>query len=327
MLTSTNITALKMLRQNLTVKANQPEYDSLFRDMSPVRTIYWTAPGDPPSMYARSDFDDLEYNYERRANREIVKGRFQGGGVGYVESGELEIFACLYRKDIERLTPLQFKLVDLLEHEGPLNIKGIKEITGLLVKEISPELHKLQEAFIVYEDQVDNEGDRGWYLFEREFEDVNLKKYTKNEALKIILPRFAKLNVAFDENMARSYYKLPLAEIKTAIGELADSGIIVKTEYGYMLKEDFEFFELENDLNRNFDLPKSVYLLHRNDFLVKSNEHYLKEKYKKNVLHYILINGEFKGAVYGGFKFGSPVIEHVETEGDVGDAVKLFYNL
>ena len=322
MLNKNNITALKMKRQYLTIKANQTEYNALFRDMSPVHTIYWTAPGDPPSMYARSDFDDLEYNYNRRANREIVKGRFQNGGVGYVEADELELFACLYKKEIERLSPLQFKLVDLLEHEGPLNIKGIKEITGLLVKEISPELHKLQEAFIVYEDQVDNDGDRGWYIFEREFEDVNLMKYSKLEALKIVLQRFAKLNVAFDENMAKSYYGLPMGEIKTAIDELTDSGIILKTEYGYMRTEDHDLLE-----NEDLELPNSVYLLHRNDFLVKSNEHSLKAKYKKDVLHYILVDGEFKGAVYGRFKFGPPVIERVESEVNVDEFVKQFYNL
>jgi hypothetical protein len=34
-----------------------------------------------------------------------------------------------------------------------LTIQQIKEDTGLLVKEITPVLHRLQEAFLVYEDQ------------------------------------------------------------------------------------------------------------------------------------------------------------------------------
>ena len=33
-----------------------------------------------------------------------------------------------------------------------------------LVKEITPVLHRLQEAFLIYEDQYDGEWDRGWCL-------------------------------------------------------------------------------------------------------------------------------------------------------------------
>ena len=39
----------------------------------------------------------------------------------------------------------------------------------MLVKEITPVLHRLQEAFLVYEDQYDGEWDRSWYRFEEMF--------------------------------------------------------------------------------------------------------------------------------------------------------------
>ena len=49
----------------------------------------------------------------------------------------------------------------------------MKRMTGLLVKQITPALHRLQEAFLVFEDQFDGEWDRGWYLFDEMFpEDV-----------------------------------------------------------------------------------------------------------------------------------------------------------
>lgn len=37
----------------------------------------------------------------------------------------------------------------------------MNEETGMLVKEITPVLHRLQEAFLIYEDQYDGEWDRG----------------------------------------------------------------------------------------------------------------------------------------------------------------------
>jgi len=46
--------------------------------------------------------------------------------------------------------------------------------------------------------------------------------------------------------------------------------------------------------------------MHRNDFLVKSNEHWLKELYKhsySDTLYYLLVDGEFKGAVVGKFRY------------------------
>jgi hypothetical protein len=51
-----------------------------------------------------------------------------------------------------------------------------------------------------------------------------------------------------------------------------------------------------------------------NDFLVKSNEYCIKEKYNNpeyDILHYILIDGEFHGAVLGHFKNGPYIIEDV----------------
>ena len=312
MLNSYNITALKLQRQYFFSKANESEYNQLFRDMSPVPTIYWTGPGDPPVISFRAGFDDYTHNYKRREQRTILKGRYRGGSVGYVDSDELELYAALYKKDIEKLSRDQLKLLDLLEHEGPMTIQYMKEITGMLVKEITPILHKLQEAYLVYEDQIDNEGDRAWYIFESEFENVNLSRYTRAEALKICIGRFAKLNVFIDENMIKSFYKLPAKDIKTAVAELAASGELVKYNDGYISNSDMELLNAED-----FTMPQSVFVLSRSDFLVRSNEHIVKEKYTHDefeVLNYILVDGEFGGVIFGKFTFGPYIIEEVVTD-------------
>ena len=85
----------------------------------------------------------------------------------------------------------QQMLLERIEMSGPYTIGQLKEESGLLVKEITPALHRLQEAFLIYEDQYDGEWDRGWYRFGEFFSDFSLDRYTKTEALKIVLRRFA----------------------------------------------------------------------------------------------------------------------------------------
>jgi len=304
------IIALRMQRQYLTdKKANKEEYNQLFRDMSPVPVRYWSAPGDPPSISSRASFDDFKYNFNLRTNRNIVKGRFQNGSVGYVdlvELDEFEIFIGLYKKDLGRLSRMQFELLDLIEHEDGIGVAGMKRATGYLVKNITPELHKLQEAFIIFEDQTDSEGDRMFFSFENTFPEINVKKYTQAESLKIVLKRFAKLNVLFDVYMAKSFYRLPLRDLQINFDDF------VCYDDKYMLKSDFDY--LNSSESDELKLEKSVIIMHRNDFLVKSNEHILKDKFKHDkygVLQYILIDGVFHGALCGNFKFGPAILEDI----------------
>lgn len=306
-----HITTLRMERQHLTHKADEAEYSALYRDTSPGQNVYWNGFGDPPSITYRADFDDIEYNRRRQSERLLIKGRFQGGNLGWIERGDLEPFAGLSIKRLEQLTSLQSTLLELLKREGPMNIQLMKEMTGLLVKGITPVLHRLQEAFLIYEDQYDGEWDRAWYLFTEMFPDADLEKYTRHDALKIILRRFAYRNVVFDVKMAKSFYKLPEKDIKAAVAALITDGVLAEnegTDKGYLLSEDYELLK-----TYTAEPPESVYAMHRNDFLVKSNEHLLKECFKHDypdTLYYLLIDGEFCGAVAGKFRY-TPEVEDI----------------
>jgi len=75
---------LSLKRQNLIEKKEDADYERLFRLMSPVPTLFWTAPGEPPLIQHRVDIDDKTLNNYNRANRNIIKGRFRGGSVGYI---------------------------------------------------------------------------------------------------------------------------------------------------------------------------------------------------------------------------------------------------
>ena len=196
----------------------------------------------------------------------------------------------------------------MIENGGPFTIQQIKEETGLLVKEITPILHRLQEAFLIYEDQYDGEWDRGWYRFAEFFPEVNPGKYTRNEALKMILPRFAYRLVWFNTEMAKSFYKIAEKEIRLAVTELEKEGVLVSADGGYLLQSDVKLLSAYEP-----EPMKSVYAIHRNDILYKANEPMLKEwvktltqnlPYDHEPLQYLLIDGEFHGASVGHFRNG-----------------------
>ncbi len=308
MLENNKIIALRMERQHLTCKANEVEYINLYRDTQPGQNVYWNGFGDPPTLTYRADFNDMEFNRERQRNRALIKGRFAGGNLGWIVPEDMELFACAFQKPLVKPTEKQRALLELIEHEGPLTIQQMKESSGMLVKEITPALHRLQEAFLIYEDQYDGEWDRAWYTFSEMFPNVDLSKYARQDALKILLKRFAYRHVRFDADMARSFYKLPAKEINSAIEALVAENILTESSSGYSLKSDSEFLQTDSVV-----LSKSIYAMHRNDFLVKSNEHILKENYPHSypdTLYYLLIDGEFHGAVVGKFRY-SPEVSDV----------------
>ncbi len=302
------VVSLRMERQFLTNGASEEEYIELYRDMQPGLNVYWNGFGQPPVLSFRAAFDDIEFNRERQLKRELIKGRFAGGNLGWIIPEEMELFVGLYQKPLTKPTHIQEEILHLIEHAGPLTIQQIKEETGYLVKEITPVLHRLQEAFLIYEDQYDGEWDRGWYTFTEMFPDCTLNRYSRKDALKVVLRRFAYRHVAFDIAMAKSYYKLPEKEIKAAVAELVAEDVLVENEGAFLLKEDAAILAQYKPIPLHF-----VYAVHRNDFLYKSNEPVLKEQFKSlyehleydhEPLQYLLIDGEFHGAVVGHFRNG-----------------------
>ena len=317
------ITAMRMERQHLLNKADEAAYINLYRDLQPGQNVYWHGFGDPPSLTHRADFNDIEFNRNRQSKRELLKGRFAGGNVGWIMPEDLELFAGLYCKPLDKLNQRQGEILELIEREGPFTIQQIKEITVLLVKEITPVLQRLQEAFLIYEDQYDGEWDRGWHKFGDMFPDINIKRFERLGALKIILKRFAFRHVLFDIKMAKSFYRLPEKDIKAAVNMLVESGDLCEFENGYVLKEDKDNLEDLTGLGKYDALPEFIYIMHRNDFLVRSNEHWLKDKYKqegRDILQYLLIDGEIRGAVTGHFKYGPYILEDISLDLETEEA-------
>lgn len=309
-----NIYALRMIRQGFNERLDREQYESIFRLMSPVMTAYWTMPGNPPVIQHRADFSDFHYNDKMRSRRTIVKGRFQNGGVAYVFFDEIELYIALYIKKIDRISPKMAEIISLIEHEGPINVQGMKDVLGMYVKDITPYLHKLQTAFIVFEDQKSVEGDRGYYFFESEFPEVNLNRYEKIEAIKIILMRFQSLMVWFQIEMAESFYKLSKKEIQRAIDELVNEHqlrkLMIDNQEGYISPTDLD----QINTQQVADTTSQFFSLNKNDFYAKAMESRLKSIFPKNKyepMYYLLYQGQFIGAVYGKFRIRPDELEDV----------------
>jgi hypothetical protein len=309
-------TYLMLSRQNLIKHPDNLDYEKMFRMMSPVPTLFWTEPGEPPIIQYRFDIDDKTLNNYNRANRKIIKGRFRGGNVGYIYYDELPLFMAAYKKDVSRFSEIDDTVLRTIRHEGAMNIHMIKEITGLLSKEISPSLQKMQKAFILFEDQVDNEWDRAWYILEEEFYDMELDRYLKEEAIEEVILRICFLNVVIDEKMTKSFTKFANKDIKQAVKSLVDKGRLVEVtsneNMGYVLSEDLDKVQSASD-----DIPDDIFVMDLNDYLVRSHELSLKDRFgdkRYKTLHYILKKGEFIGAVLGHFRFGPNELEDVQID-------------
>ncbi|MDR1464372.1 MAG: hypothetical protein LBJ11_03610 [Oscillospiraceae bacterium] len=304
-MTRSRILAPRMQRQHLTTPATAAEYDALYRDLSPGCNVYWNGFGDPPTLTYRADFDDKDYNRQRQTGRALLKLRLIGGNLGWIPPEDLELFAGAYRKPLLQPSGRQAALLELVEREGPLTIQQMKAETGLLVKEITPALHRLQEAFLLYEDQNEGQDDRGWGRFGEMFPDADLEKYSRAEALRVLLRRFAYRLVWFDLTMASSYYKLPGKEIRAAAAALVSEGILTQQEDGYLWPSGEDAPPAEP--------PPCVLAMHRNDFLVKADEAWLKKTYLHSypdTLYYLLIDGAWHGAAVGKFRY-SPEVSDV----------------
>lgn len=302
------IAALRLKRQHFCEPANEEGYRQLFLQMSPVRCVYWSAPGRPPELGPRTAFDDAQLCFSLRARQAIVKGRFQDGGIGYIFAEEWPLFLSAYRKAPVKLSAREQELLELLEHEGPLTIGLMRELTGLRAKDIAPPLHKLQTKFLVFEDQADNEGDRSFQLFSQAFPGTDGGLFPREEAIAELLLRFARLNVLIDEKMAVSYYRFSLRDVKAAFALLEERKKLLPFLEGFISPEDRELLEEEKTPERG------IFALHRNDFLVKSFEHRLCGQYSRegpDVLWYLLIDGKFQGAVLGRFHNGPYELEDV----------------
>lgn len=311
-----SIKFLRLQRQHMIEPVDEEHYDQLFKNMSPVQTQFWIEPGSPPELLYRCEFDDALTNDMYRRDRTIIKGRFQGGNVAYCFLEDLPLFMAAYRKPIKSFSQQVEIVLNILKNEGAMDIDLIKEISGLLSKEIAKALQKLQKAFIVYEDQVDSERTRAFYILEDEFSNLDFRKYSREEAINEVIKRFIYMNVFVTIDMIKSYTKFTNKDIKLSMERLFEKDVIIEVDesfgQGFILTDDVEEIKRVKS-----DVPDKVFILDLNDYLVKSNELILKDRFGRSelkTLHYVMKKGEIVGRVLGYFRYGPNDLEDIEVD-------------
>jgi hypothetical protein len=309
-LTKANIISARLARHHLHAPLpDENGYLDLFRMLQPVSTLYYTCPGAPPCLGLRTVFDDRELTARWRPGRKVVKGRFLGDGIGYVLADELELYANAFRKAVSGLNENQQRVMDALRACGPLAPRQIKEETGLLNKEIMPALHRLQKAFMVFEDQSDSDWERPWCLFEEEWPAVELADCRREPAAVEVVTRFLRANVFATFAQIKDWSRLPVRLLKTITAQMLEQGSIIEMAVdglgtGFVRRED-------QSLPR-VDTPDSVLMLHKADPLVKAHATELKARFgHEETLQYLLVDGELKGAVIGHWRIGPHDVEDV----------------
>jgi hypothetical protein len=226
-------------------------------------------------------------------------------------------------------------VLEAVQVAGPLTPRQIKEETGLLNKQIMPALHRLQKAFLVYEDQVDDAWERWWYDFESEWPEVELDKDLQQTAAVQVLLRFLKSHVFATFEQLKDWSQFPLRLLAKFVREMEETDLIVpQTVEG--LGEGW-VRTLDATL-REGKITPSVFMFGREDILVKSHASELKRRFGgQEILQYLLIDGAFQGAVLGHWRIGPhdvadivvtlPAAERANRREEILDVVAKQYHL
>lgn len=294
---------------------DEEEYIKLFRLLQPVAPVHFTMPGSPPKLMHRTAFNDDNLSNRLRQKHQLIKGRFAGGRVGYVLQENLEQYANAFRKYMIRMKPIHEDILSKIKHSGGISKDQLKDELDYPNGEITRALNNLQEAFLVYEDQTDNDWDTGWFDFETEWFELPNDEDKHIEHIAQVLLNYLNVMVFASLSQIKDWSELNIRKLKKALESLQKDGEIQLVQVdglgeGYIRTIDFPGFQRQEELHHVFMLDKS-------DILVRSHLSELKERYKGlEVLQYLFIDGEFKGAVLGHWRIGPYDIDDIVVELD-----------
>lgn len=313
------IIAHRLLRQRLAQPVNTPaDYRALFSLLQPVAPAYFSYPGSPPEMTHRVAFDGTALAGEMREERQLVKGRFLNKTIGYVLENELALYANAFCRPLEKMSWLQQRVYDALATTGPLTPRQLAEETSLLNKELMPILHRLQEAFLVYEEQLTSDWERGWYIFSSEWPEIEIAAALREEAAEKIIFRLLESQIFASQTQLKDWSAWSNKELEQRLSALSQQGKIRKISIdglgeGWSRCADEQLPELT--------LAPSVFMLHKSDPLVRAHASDLKVKYRgEEILQYLLIDGTFQGAVIGHWRIGPHDVEDIQIDLSANEA-------
>ena len=162
---------------------------------------------------------------------------------------------------------------------------------------------------MVYEDQTDEDWERGWYDFATEWPDVNLDESQRQGAAVPVILRFLEGHVFATLEQLKDWTHWPTKFLVSLTQEMARAGLIapaVVTGLGEGWLSAKTPYPCEDRP------PPSVFMLHQADLLVKSHLSELKRRFAGlEVLQYLLIDGQFQGAVTGHWRIGPHDVDDI----------------
>ena len=264
------ILALRLCAQGLSSPArNRDEYLDLVRRLQPIAPVAFTMPGNPPRLLHRTTFDDEALANELRGRRELVKGRFLGGNIGYVLAADLELYATAFRKPLTSVTPVQERVLQALRYTGELSTRQLSEETGLQNKQLTPALHRLQQACLVFEDQEDSSWARPWSLMENAWPALDLEKTPWEDAITQVLSRFLQGYVGATFEQLKSWTRLPGRTLVQALARAEYLGTLVAEDVPGLSQT---WMRSEHRRQKASPAAAGVFMLHRSDPLVLADQ-------------------------------------------------------
>jgi len=300
---------------------NRANYATLLSALQPVAPVANTRPGDPPRLLHRTAFaegNDATEADRLRGQRELVKGRFLGGTIGYVLARDLELYATAFRRPISALDATQQLLLGVLKSLGPRTPRQLKAETGLLNREIMPTLHRLQEAFVVFEDQTSDDWGRDWCKFAAAWPDIDIGRLGWEAAAEEVVLRFLHAHVFATDEQLRNWSGFPGRTTNALIAQLANRQALIPATVeglgsGWAAAEDYD--TLGRGHLPKVEDPRGVLIIHRGDFLARSHASELKRRYGTDeVLQYLLIDGLFQGAAIGHWRIGPHDVDDITID-------------
>ena len=310
------------------------EYIELVRRLQPVTPVARDMPGAPPRLMHRCRGDDRALADGLRARQELLKGRFSGGRIGYVLAADFELYATAFRRPL--------KVPQQLAGSSPPGPRGYHD--GLSPRQLRlemevqhrklmPALHRLQEAFLVFEDQSDANWDRPWFLLDSALPEVDLDRLSWEEAAMAVIRRFLESHVFATFPELKSWSGFTTRGLTSVLTRLEGEGLSPVRVEG--LGEGWT--GVVDSRLEPARLDPGVFLLHRGDPLVIPHAAEVKERFEGlEVLACLLIDGELTGAVCGHWRIGPhdvedivltlPKGEHMRRKEEILKEVARFYH-
>ena len=207
------------------------------------------------------------------------------------------------------VTPVQERVLQALRYTGELSTRQLSEETGLQNKQLTPALHRLQQACLVFEDQEDSSWARPWSLMENAWPALDLEKTPWEDAITQVLSRFLQGYVGATFEQLKSWTRLPGRRLVQALAHAEHLGTLVAEDVPGLSQT---WMRSEHRRQRASPAAAGVFMLHRSDPLVLADQCALKKRYAEHqVLQYLLIDGEFRGAVCGHWRIGPHDVDDI----------------